>query len=158
MKKRITVTTLHEAAASLYEEGWRNRCFNAIAHLSLGYGTAKCKDTEVDYFETIAFFVKAVKEEGSRILILGTCPRSITSSWIKAAELVIKNSEVRVVIIPIACVVQANHSNPTVDGAILFVTSFGISRIEHPGRMSASEFVEIFSREAKQLDEDTPTG
>jgi len=161
MKKQITVTALHDAAAFLYRSGWREGCFNAIAHLSLGYGVAGCKDTEVDYFKTIDFLVSAVKDEGSRVLILGTCPRSITSWWIKAAELVIKGSDVKIVIIPIATViksVKSEHSDQTVDGSILFVDKSGIFRIEHPGRMLASQFIEGFSKEAKRLDESISTG
>jgi hypothetical protein len=157
MQKRITVTTLHEMAASLYEQGWRKGCFRTIAHLSLGYGSDGCKDTEVHYFETIKFLTEAVKEEGSRVLIFGTMPRSATSSWIKAAELVIRNGDVPIVIIPIAVMLQAISADPLIDGSVIFVNDSGITRIEHPGRMPASEFVEYFTREAEQINKDLKT-
>jgi hypothetical protein len=117
----------------------------------LGYGANGCKDTEVEYFETIKFLIDAVKEEGSAVLILGTCPRSITSSWVKAAELVIKGSEVKVVVIPVATLLDKNN-DPTVDGSILFVDKSGIFRIEHIGKTLARDFVEKFSREAHLID------
>lgn len=156
--KRITVTALHEMAASLYAEGWRNGCFHTIPHLSLGYGVNRCKDTEVDYFRTINFLISAVKEEKSRVLILGTCPRSVTLSWIKAAELVINGSDVRLVIIPMVTIVKSDHLDPIVDGSILFISNLGISRIEHPGRMLLSEFIENLSQEAKRSNESISTG
>jgi hypothetical protein len=149
MKNRIVVTVLHDMAGSLYEQGWRNGLFRPIAHMSLGYGSDGCKDTEVDFAESITFLVEAVNDEKSRVLVLGTCPRTITSSWIKAAELVIKGSDVKTVVIPIAKLLNRDMSNPMIDGSIIFVDKLGIFRIEKPGHMLANDFVEVFSQSAR---------
>jgi hypothetical protein len=150
MKKgRITITTLHEAAASLYDEA----CFRTIPHLSLGYGAKGCNDTEADFSETVTFLISAVKEEESPVLVLGTCPRSITSSWIKVAEIVIKSTIVKIVVIPLAVVVKKDWQDPTVNGSVIFVNDSGIFRVDHYGEILASNFVKQFSNETESLNE-----
>lgn len=97
---RIIVTVLTDMASSLYE-GVSMKDFCPIAHLPLGYGLSDCKDREIDFYESVTAFTKIAREEGSHVFILGFGPRMIPASWIKAAELIIQGSEVKVVLIPL---------------------------------------------------------
>lgn len=145
---KIVITNLSDAAASFYEDDERKNFFRPIAHLSLGYGVENCKDSEADFCETVAFCNEAAKEVDAKVFVLGLCPRSITSTWLKAAELIIKGSDVRIVVIPMARVVRADHRNPIVTGTILFVDKTGLFNVVSMGEVTAEEFRLKYTEEA----------
>ncbi len=150
-KGRITNTSLSDMTASFYDESGRRGYFNTIAHMPLGYGFPGNKETELDYYESIAFFTKAATEERSTIFILGFAPRQITSTWIKAAELIIKGSGVKMVLIPHAVLLDDDHNNPFVFGGLLYVQEEGITKIESFGTLKAEDFWTKIAEIAKSM-------
>jgi hypothetical protein len=138
---RIIVTTLSDMAAGFYETGDHYGHFRPIAHLPLAYGYPGSRETEVDFYKTVAFNAEAAREEGSRIFLLGFGPRTVTSTWIKAAELIIRDSDVKLVLVPLCKIVdKRDRSNPIINGAVLFVNKTGIFKAQAFGRLPARDF------------------
>lgn len=153
-KCRITNSSLNDMTAMFFEQGCRKGHFNTIAHPPLGYGTKGCEDTEAECYETISFFTKVAKEEGSKVFILGFAPRFVSFLWIKTAEVIIRGSEVKTVLIPIAKIVSDGDSwNPTVVGGLLYITEEGISEIKSVGEMTVQDFWTKIAEEAMALNQ-----
>ncbi len=126
-KGRIVVSAISEMSGSFFEKGERAKHFKVIAHPPLGYGISGYDGTEAQWVQTAAFFIKAAKEEGARVFILGFAPRTIPWLWIKTAELISEGAKAKEVLIPVARSTGGIGGPPLAHAGILHVTQEGIS-------------------------------
>lgn len=77
---------------------------------------------EHDFYEGTTFLIQEARKEGSRVFILGCGRQAVSSSLIKAAELIVNGSGVIRVLIPIVY----EDASDTVGGRILYVGEKGI--------------------------------
>jgi hypothetical protein len=120
---------------------------------ALGYGYPGCKDTESDFYESVGDLIRIAKEEGSLVFILGYGPYSITSQWVKAAELIVRGSAVKVCLVPMCERLDiANNSIPIVRATVLHVEERGIVKAESFKKMAANKFFDQLAAVARLLD------
>lgn len=151
---KILVTTLGEMASSQYEKPDRKNHFRPIYMPALGYGYPGCKDTESDFYESVGDLIRIAKEERSFVFILGYGPRVVTSQWVKAAELIVRGSEVKVCLVPMCEKLDSmNDRNPTLRATVLHIEEAGIVKAEFLGeKIAANKFFDQLAAVASLLD------